>query len=328
MKKIGWIKITSRKYGGVIYGERVREVLAEDFDIELINIDSKYFKHGYLRAPEILFDLIRLKGRKDLWIRDLYPVIALGLDQTEGKNMVMVYHIDFSLSPPFLKPINFLLEKIIRHNLKKADAIITISEYWKDHFLKGGYKNIYKIYPSFNLAEFNILEKEALDFKKEFKLEDKPIIYIGNCQKAKGVVESYQALKDLDVHLVTSGEPMVKIPVINLNSDYRNYLKLLKASSIVITMSKFKEGWCMTAHEAMLLKTPVIGSGLGGMRELLEGGKQIVCENLGSLKEKVKYLLNHPEVRKKMSEDGYNFAKEFTLEKFKEEWLKLIKKLI
>jgi glycosyltransferase involved in cell wall biosynthesis len=39
-------------------------------------------------------------------------------------------------------------------------------------------------------------------------------------------------------------------------------------------------------------------------------------------------LLNHPEVREKMGEDGYNFAKDFTLERFQKEWAELINKLI
>ena len=93
-------------------------------------------------------------------------------------------------------------------------------------------------------------------------------------------------------------------------------------------MSKFKEGWCRTAHEAMLLKTPVIGSGLGGMRELLEGGNQMVCENFNSLKEKVKYLLDHPELREKIGEDGYNFAKDFTSGRLAKDWLELIHKIL
>jgi glycosyltransferase involved in cell wall biosynthesis len=328
IKKIGWVKIVSKRYGGVIYGEKVRQILSENFDVELVDIDSKYFKRGYLRGPEIIFNLLRLKGKKDLWIRDLYPVITLGFDRTQGKNLAMVYHIDFSTSPIFTKPIERIFEKIIYYNLKKVDAILTISEYWKNHFLQRGYKNVYKISPSFNLTDFDISENETSEFKKEHKVEDKPIIYLGNCQKAKGVVESYEVLKGLDAYLVTSGERMVGIPAINFNLNYRDYLRLLKASSVVITMSKFKEGWNMTAHEAMLLKTPVIGSGIGGMRELLEGGKQIICEDFSTLREKVEYLLNHPEVREKMGEDGYNFAKDFTLERFQKEWAELINKLI
>ena len=208
------------------------------------------------------------------------------------------------------------------------DAIVTISEYWKNHFLNQGFSNVYKIYCGFNLADFEIKDEEVEEFKRKFGLEGKPIIYIGNCQKAKGVVETYEVLKDLNVHMVTSGEQLVKIPARNLNLEYRDYLRLLKASSLVIEMIKFKTGWSRTSHEAMLLKRPVIGSGLGSFRELLERGKQIICEDFGSLKGKVKYLLDHPEVREKMGEDGYNFAKNFTMEKFKKEWLNLVKKLM
>ena len=164
--------------------------------------------------------------------------------------------------------------------------------------------------------------------KKEHRLQGKPIIYLGNCQKAKGVKESFKALKDLDVHFVTSGERRIKIPALNLNLSHRNYLTLLKSSSMVIAMSKFKEGWCRTAHEAMLLKTPVIGSGLGGMQELLVGGKQIVCRDFKDLKTKVQDLLGNPRLREKMGQDGYNFAKEFTLERFEREWLNLIEEIL
>jgi len=93
---------------------------------------------------------------------------------------------------------------------------------------------------------------------------------------------------------------------------------------MVIAMSKFKEGWCRTAHEAMLLKTPVIGSGLGGMQELLEGGKQIVCKDFKNLKEKAEYLLKHTEIKNEIGQNGYYFARKFTSERFESEWLNLI----
>jgi len=70
----------------------------------------------------------------------------------------------------------------------------------------------------------------------------------------------------------------------------------------------------------MLCKIPVIGSGLGGMRELLEGGKQIICDDFDDLKEKVYYALNHPE----RGEMGYEFAKQFTVERFNGKWLNLV----
>ncbi|MDO8424415.1 MAG: glycosyltransferase family 4 protein [bacterium] len=328
-KKIGWVKISSRKYGGVVYEERAMEVLKDRFDLEYVKMNSGIFKRGYLRAPELVFNLLRLKGKKDLWVRDSNTVITAPFDGTKGKKIAVIHHIDYSASRPLFRPIDFIIEKLIYHGLRKMDAIVTVCEYWKEHFLKKGFPNVFVVYNGFDLNSFNISDQEAEKFKEENHLTGKPIIYLGNCQKAKGVIESYQALKDLDVHLVTSGEPFIKTPARNLQlKEYRDYLKLLKSASVVLAMSKFKEGWCRTAHEALLLKTPVVGSGLGGLGELLEGGKQIICPSFASLRERVEYLLGRPEVRARMGEDGYNFAKTFTSEKFKEDWLSLIEKLI
>ncbi len=326
---IGWAgPVSSKKYGGLIYGDQSREVLSKNTDLDFINIESRHFRNKYLKTIESLFYLLKLKGKKDLWIRDFFSALTLPLDKTQGKNLVIVHHVGFSDPPLILRFPYFILEKIYYHNLKKMDAIVTISEYWKNHFLEKGYPNVYKIYCRFDLNNFNISEQEVIDFKKKYKLEGRPIIYLGNCQRSKGVVESYKTLKDLDAYLVTSGRQQVNIPARNFNSGYREYLRLLKASSVVVTMSKIKEGWSMTTHEAMLLKTPVIGSGLGGMRELLEGGKQIICKDFRNLKEKVEYLLNNPKERKKIGEQGYNYAKDFTIERFEKSWAETIKKIV
>jgi glycosyltransferase involved in cell wall biosynthesis len=329
MKKIAWLKISSRKYGGVAYEELAREALAGDFDVELVEVKSNIFKRGYLRAPEIIWNLIRLKGERDLWVRDNNTIVTLPFSRVKGKTLAMVHHIDFSLTRFWFKPIDFIIERLLYFGLKKADLIVTVSKYWQEHFLKKGYKNVFRIYNAFNVQEYNFTDEEIAEFKKKYDLEEKPIIYLGGCQRAKGVLESYNALKDLNAHLVTSGEPLFKeSPARNLQIPYREYLKLLKASDVVLAMSKFKEGWCRIAHEAMLLKTPVIGSGRGGMGELLEEGGQIICPEFSKLKERVEYLLNNPPERRKIGEIGYDFAKDFTLERFKSDWLKLIKTVI
>ncbi len=306
------------KYGGSVYENKVREVVSEHFNVETKNLFSK---------KDFLFKAWRISKRKDVDVVIRNLDASLFLNKKPVKNIVVVHHIDYSFAPFLIKFVFFFLTPLILKNLRKSDAIVVVSNYWKNYFEKKGYKNIHLIYNAFDIEEFNISEEEVLEFKKKYKLEGKPIIYLGNCQKAKGVVESYNALKDLDAHLVTSGNKAVKIPAINLNLSYKEYLILLKASSIVVTMSKFKEGWNRTAHEAMLSKTPVIGSGKGGMQELLEGGKQIICHDFHCLEEKVKYLLNNFEVGKEMGENGYNFTKDFTIDRFKKDWLNLINKL-
>ena len=304
-KKIGWPEISLKRRGGVIHRAYVKDALSKDFDVELINLEAKYLKRfRYLKFLESFFYYLLLKGEKDLWVRDFYSTVAFNLKTMKGKNLVWIHHLDFSGHPLISQPfLNLLTNLFFFRNLKKADFIVTISEYWRKYFLDRGYKNVYKIYGGFELDKYDITDQEAEDFKKENNLQGKPIIYLGNCQKCKGAVDSYKALKDLDVYLITSGEKQANIPVKNLDLNYRDYLKLLKASSIVLTMSKFKEGWCRTTHEAMLVKTPVIGSGFGGMEEPLEGGKQIICGDFKNLKEKVEYLLNNPEIRKEMGEN-------------------------
>ena len=217
------------------------------------------------------------------------------------------------------------MEKVFYYALKRIDAVVVLSEFWREHFESRMHDDVRIIYTPFDMDEFKFTEEEMINFKDKYGLTKKPVIYLGNCQKSKGVVEAYRALKGLDAHLVTSGERRVDIPAINLNLSYRDYLRLLKASSVVVTMSKFKEGWCRTAHEAMLCKTPVVGSGMGGMEELLEGGGQIICKDFSKLKGDIEYAMEHQE----LGERGYKYASQekFTVEYFEKEWVKLIEEL-
>ena len=88
-------------------------------------------------------------------------------------------------------------------------------------------------------------------------------------------------------------------------------------------MPLIEEGWSRVAHEAMLCKTPVIGSGTGGMRELLEGGNQIICNNLKNIPEAVKEVIKH---KKKYGSDGYDFVNRFDTCYFYKEWNDLYEK--
>ena len=319
--EVGWIEVLKKVYGETVYTYMVQSVLSKHHHLEMINVGLDRFKK-YL-YPKILYRLCRISGEKNLWIRNFDSIITMPYDGTRGKNVALIFHIDYSFQPSYLKPSWMMLEKIFYHHLKKVDAIITISRYWQNHFWERGYPNVYLIYNGFDLDRFQFDDFEVLEFKRRFRLEDKPIIYIGNCQRIKGVVEVYEHLKELDVHLVTSGRKEVDIPALNLTLDYRDYLLLLRSSSVVITMSKFMEGWNRTTHEAMLCKTPVIGSGLGGMKELLEAGKQILCNDFDELKEKVSYVLDHP----RLGEMGFEFARQFTTKRFNEEWLSVIERI-
>jgi len=320
--KIGWLGRYSRKasslYGGKAYEMQLLNFLNDlGYEVEEIYPHSNR-GNEMLRWAEELYRLSKLKVSKDIFIRDFYSSAVMG--KTSGRNVSIIHHVDSSQKKhPFL---NRLLEKKFYMNLHKIDTIVTVSEYWKRHFEGMGHGDVRVVYNGFDLKDFEIHEDEVERFKKKYGLSGKPIIYLGNCQPGKGVVEAYRELKDRDAFLVTSGEEEVKIPAMNLNLDYKEYLILLKASSVVIAMSKFQEGWNRTVHEAMLCKTPVIGSGLGGMMELLEGGRQLICEDISELSYLVDVAMEN---REELGEKGYEFAKNFTVERFEDGWGRVLR---
>ena len=89
-------------------------------------------------------------------------------------------------------------------------------------------------------------------------------------------------------------------------------------------MSKLMEGWNRVAHEALLCNTPVVGSGMGGMGELLTKSKQIITTN-DAIKENVVAVLKN---RNKYSNVGYDFVKQFDMNYFNSAWQQTIENLI
>jgi len=86
-------------------------------------------------------------------------------------------------------------------------------------------------------------------------------------------------------------------------------------------MPSIEEGWSRVAHESLLCRTPVIGSGTAGMQELLEKGKQIICLDLEKLPSMVVSALGN---RQQLANSGYDYVKQFDLSYFNKAWQTLI----
>ena len=84
----------SNFYGGQVYEDMARELLPDDVVIK--NFD------------ELLF-----------------------LDKK--KTIAVIHHLDYSYAPLLIRFIYFFIKPIIFHNLKKVDAIVVVSKYWKKY---------------------------------------------------------------------------------------------------------------------------------------------------------------------------------------------------
>ena len=318
--QIGFFETNPGFGGGNIYQKMIIQTLAQKYILKSYNVFPKKFPK--LIRPQILMKILRQNRKKtsiDLWIRNILGVIGMKYSQKMAKNIAVFFHRDYENIPN--KLVSNILDYYFWKNIRKCDKVVVISQYWKNFLESQGIKNVDVIYCGFDIPAFTFSQEELENFQKKYGLKNKTIIYLGNCQEAKGVREAYSHLKNTPYYLVTSGKPQIKLPIPNLELNYRDYLLLLKSSSVVLTMSKFLEGWNITAHEAMLCKTPVIGSGKGGMRELLEGGRQIICTDFSELAEQIEYALKSKE---ELGSHGYEFASKYTLEMFESKWLNLV----
>ena len=170
----------------------------------------------------------------------------------------------------------------------------------------------------------NLKPKKIEELKQKLNIDPtKPTLYLGKLGEGKGVNKIIEHLDDTKYNLVATGKQQVnsdKYKTVFLSK--REYPMLLKISDVVLSMSIMPEGWNRIAHEAMLVKTPVIGSGSGGMKELLESAGQKVVTDFSKLETEIHEVLNN---KKDLGILAFNFVKQFDLDYFKSEWTSVIK---
>lgn len=311
--------------GGSAYEGMVSESLASTFGLLKFTLDFRRWGSLKFVAAPLEFARARhfLKNCPDESVVVKTLVATLLNPRRQVPSIVILHHVGSSTNWFYSR-----LEPYILRQLRQVNAVVVVSEYWKRFLLEQGLTNVHTIYNAFRINEFEFTGQEIEGFKRRYNLLGKPIIYLGNRSPGKGVDETFESLKDLDVHLIASGHAGTGHNSIkSLFLEREDYLLLLASSTLAIAMSQAAEGWCRSAHEAMLCGTPVLGSGIGGMRELLESGGQIVCHDFCSLRRSVEALLASEERRSELGREGREFARQFTYERFQAEWVDLVNKV-
>lgn len=302
------------------YGGRAYEKMIDDCFPDLI---ETYYVFKTKLKYKIIFSFLYCQIKFNFFSKKnhLLTLQTIPFINLFKKNVLIIHHIDIKYSSFIMRLYyNFCLLLIFLFKFR-INKIVVVSKFWKEYFEKKGFNNIQIIYNSIEIEKYNFSYNDIKSFKVKFKIDfKKPIIYIGNCKLLKGFDKVYDLLKNEPYVFVGSGNDSCNLKgVICLNLSYREYLLLLKSSDIVILMSEFLEGWNRTAHEAILLGRKVIGSGSGGMKELLEIENRIICKDYNNLLSIVKIELQDNN-KKLASKIIHNYDKIY----FKNNWFKVL----
>jgi len=239
------------------------------------------------------------------------------------------------LELPVITHIRALLtpDKIRKYLIQKSDLIICNSIASSQVFLPHLQQKVKVIYNGIDTDYYKPAPLEKVkEFRKSLGLSDEPILgYLGKISREKGVdilLEILPELKRQGIKILVGGEVRRE-----RDKDLENALKnsgavllgnvdnppLFYSSIDILFFPTRIESFGRVAVESLSCKTPVIASRVGGVKEIVEDGKTgylFSLENPREALEKILILVNNPQKRKEMGEEGRKKAqKNFEIRK-------------
>lgn len=260
-----------------------------------------------------------------------HDFIASCVTALKIKNIPIISYIH--CNPKFIKTWN-ILSLIFFKMSKKFKKIVFVSK-------EAAYTTIFyeKIRDKIRIIDnvINIKKIEELSKKEETKKYD--LLYVGRLIDIKQpllVIEIIKELNDKNIKCCMLGDGVLynackkKIEEYDLENNIdlmgfkSNPYIYMKNSKILIMPSKF-EGLPLTCIEAMSLKTIVLNSGKGGLNNIFDKNKDLICKSKEEYKNKIKHYLMDEQALLNMQETCLKISKKYT---DMEEWIQKINNVL
>lgn len=173
----------------------------------------------------------------------------------------------------------------------KVDAVIGVSNFVLNRFVKLGYYKKSRHFVIHNARQFPIVEKKYWDGKRPLKIG-----FIGNVSRTKGVDILVKAFlkKELNASLTIAGmhndkQFMNELMALKGNSDkisimgFMNSQDFYKQVDVVVIPSVWPDTFPTVAFEACANNVPVICSNIGGLPEIIHGDRNGLLFEPGSI---------------------------------------------
>lgn len=222
-----------------------------------------------------------------------------------------------------------LMRSTIRKVLKDADGVFAVSNALRHEIIATGVEGIpNKTKLSWNSVDIDKFSAKANDsFKKENKLEDKPIVlFVGNLIKRKNADSLLEAkrIAKSDYYLVIVGDgPQLKklrkkVEDENIRdvifTGSRDDVEDIIPSCDVLVLPSFSESFGLVLIEALACGKPVIGSDVGGITEIINDdvGLLVNPKKVSSIAEAIDTIINDDDLRLVLSLNARNRAIDFS----------------
>jgi glycosyltransferase involved in cell wall biosynthesis len=251
--------------------------LTDKFKYDLINFHQPFSAVGVLRSP------------KSSSVKKIYTCHSLSFEEywsrIRNSNMCMKY--------PLYAFNGYMRKRIENYVLKKSNKIIVLSEYTKNKLslahkipdekciIAAGGVDLEKFCPSNN----------KIDLRMKLNIpKDKIVLFtVRNLVSRMGLENLLIAIKNVvqespDIHLILGGEGPLKKRLLSLTEqfglkDYISFVgfiteeqlpKYYQAGDIFVLPTKELEGFGLVTLEAMASGLPVLGTPIGGTKEILD----------------------------------------------------------
>jgi glycosyltransferase involved in cell wall biosynthesis len=153
--------------------------------------------------------------------------------------------------------------------------------------------------------------------------KEKYLLFLGRISEEKGISTLINAVSGLDISIKIAGTGPLLDELKKQQNEYIEFVgfksgkeltRLIQNASFVVVPSEWYENNPLSVIEAMMLGTPVIGSNIGGIPELIineKTGFLFDSKNAEDIRKKIlKAVALSPEAYDLMSEEAIKFAHE------------------
>ena len=220
---------------------------------------------------------------------------------------------------------SFVEKMLLIYQLLFMNKIIAVSESNRNLFKIMGKapEKVHTIYNGIDLSKFASVRGYA---RRELEIGDDAVVIgvIAVFDKCKGHIYLFHAIDKLiaegykNIICLVVGDGREREELEGFVADrglsdhirflgYRNDVPELMAIIDMVVMPSIQESFPRVPLEAMAMKVPVIATTVGGLPESIDNGNTgllVPPMDVDSLSNAIKYLIEHPEIRKKMGEAG------------------------